>query len=75
MQLRARRPLDAVVGPEHLRPAVELDHVHRRFPLVAAREGDVAGRVPILGCHVEAEEVSFHQPADGLENRVSVLYR
>ena len=36
---------DAVVGPQCL----VAQHIERRFPRMCAGEGEVAGRVPILG--------------------------
>ncbi|MEE8519406.1 MAG: hypothetical protein V3S98_09810, partial [Dehalococcoidia bacterium] len=65
----------AMIRPEHLLMTVELDHVHGRSPRVAAREGNVAFRVPILGRHIQSEEVSTKQTLEGAKDLVCVLHR
>ena len=49
MEIRSRCSLQAVVGPESLRPVRRLDAVGERLLAMGAGERDVAGRVPVLG--------------------------
>ena len=47
--------LHAVIGPQHLFAIGELDGLHRTAAGMAAREGEMARRVPVLRQHDMAE--------------------
>ena len=71
MKLCTAAPLDAVAGPECLRPAVQLNRFKRTFPGVTPGKGNVIRRVPVLGRDDHAEESRPHQPHDRFDDQIA----
>src|SRR5690606_7660593 len=68
-----RRALHAVVGPQHLRMAVQFDGLERLAPGVAGGEGGVAARTPVLGGDHGAVGARGEQVGDAGHDRVALV--
>ncbi len=69
----ARRPLDAMVWPQHLVAIRQRDDLERRLAGMRGRKRDVSRRVPVLGQHDMGE--LRRDPIDDGHDLIAVLHR
>jgi hypothetical protein len=73
MQFRAARALHAVIRPQRLRLAMQIDQLERRAARVRAGKRGMCARMPVLRHHHMAEHARAQQRVDARNDCVALV--